>query len=134
MPWLAEAAPVSVAFAAGESRATVKLATVDDAVIGGDVAVTATLAAGDGYVLGEETSASVTVEDDDVAVFAVSAAAGELDEGGATTLTVAIANGKTFAADQSITLAVSGSASASDYRLAPATLALPAGGPRRRRR
>ena len=124
---LAEAAPVAVAFGAGESRATVTLATVDDAVIEGDGAVTVTLAAGDGYVLGEETSATVTVEDDDEAVFAVSAAAGELDEGGATTLTVAIANGKTFAADQSIALSVSGSASASDYRLAPATLALPVG-------
>ena len=125
---LAEAAPVSVAFAVGESRATVTLETVDDAVIEGDGAVAATLVAGDGYVLGEETSATVTVEDDDGAVFAVSAAAGELDEGGATTLTVAIANGKTFAADQSIELSVSGSASASDYRLAPATLALAAGG------
>ena len=124
---LAEAAPVAVAFAAGESRATVTLGTVDDAVIEGDGAVTVTLVAGDGYVLGEETSASVTVEEDDEAVFAVSAAAEELDEGGATTLTVAIANGKTFAADQSIALAVSGSASASDYRLAPATLALAVG-------
>ncbi len=124
---LSEAAPVSVAFAAGESRATVMLATVDDAVIEGDGAVTVTLVAGDGYVLGEDTSAAVTVTDDDVAVFAVSAAAEELDEGGATTLTVAIANGKTFAADQSIALSVSGSASASDYRLAPATLALPVG-------
>ena len=124
---LAEAAPVSVAFAAGESRATVTLATVDDAVIEGDGAVTVTLVAGDGYVLGEETSATVTVTDDDVAVFTVSASPGTLDEGGATTLTVAIANGKTFAADQSIELSASGSASASDYRLSPATLALPAG-------
>ena len=40
---LSEAAPTSVAFAAGESRATVTLATVDDAVIEGDGAVTATL-------------------------------------------------------------------------------------------
>ena len=124
---LAEAAPVSVAFAAGESRATVTLATVDDAVIEGDGAVAVTLVSGDGYMLGEETSASVTVEDDDEAVFAVSAAAGELDEGGTTTLTVEVANGKTFAADQSITLSASGSASASDYRLSPATLALPVG-------
>ena len=124
---LAEAAPVSVAFAAGESRATVTLATVDDAVIEGDGAVTVTLVAGDGYVLGEETSVAVTVTDDDVAVFTVSASPGTLDEGGATTLTVAIANGKTFAADQSIELSASGSASASDYRLSPATLALPAG-------
>ena len=123
---LSEAAPVSVAFAAGESRATVTLATVDDAVIEGDGTVTATLVAGDGYVLGEETSVAVTVEDDDVAVFAVSVAAGELDEGGATTLTVEVANGKTFAEAQSIELSASGSASASDYRLAPATLALPA--------
>ena len=124
---LAEAAPVSVAFAAGESRATVTLETVDDAVIEGDGAVAVTLVAGDGYVLGEETSASVTVEEDDEAVFAVSAAAGEIDEGGTTTLTVEVANGKTFAADQSIALSVSGSASPSDYRLAPATLALPVG-------
>ena len=58
----AEAAPTSVAFAAGESRATVTLATVDDAVIEGDGTVTATLAPGAGYVLGEETSATVTVE------------------------------------------------------------------------
>ena len=38
----------------GESRATVTLATVDDAVIEGDGTVTVTLVAGDGYVLGEE--------------------------------------------------------------------------------
>ena len=124
---LAEAAPVSVAFAAGESRATVMLATVDDAVIEGDVAVTATLVAGDGYVLGEETSASVTVTDDDVAVFAVSASPGTLDEGGSATVAVSIANGLTFAEAQSIELSASGSASASDYRLSPATLALPVG-------
>ena len=124
---LAEAAPVSVAFAAGESRATVTLATVDDAVIEGDVAVTATLVAGDGYVLGEETSASVTVTDDDVAVFAVSASPGTLDEGGSATVAVSIANGLTFAEAQSIELSASGSASASDYRLSPATLALPVG-------
>ncbi len=124
---LAEAAPVSVAFAAGESRATVTLATVDDAVIEGDVAVTATLAAGDGYVLGEEASASVTVEDDDVAVFTVSASPATLDEGGSATVAVSIANGLTFAEAQSIELSAAGSASASDYRLSPATLALPVG-------
>ena len=124
---LAEAAPVSVAFAAGESRATVTLATVDDAVIEGDGAVTVTLVAGDGYVLGKEMSTRVTVTDDDVAVFTVSASPATLDEGGSATVAVSIANGLTFAEAQSIELSAAGSASASDYRLSPATLALPVG-------
>ena len=65
--------------------------------------------------------------DNDAASFEVSASPDEIDEGGSATLTVSIANGVTFAANQSIALSVSGSASAADYGLAPETLTLAAG-------
>ena len=124
---LAETAPSDVAFAAGESTATLTLATADDAVVEGAGSVSVALEAGDGYLLGDATSASATVEDDDVAEFAVSAEPAEIDEGGESTVTVAIANGVVFAEARTIALAASGTASADDYRLAPTTLALSAG-------
>ena len=124
---LADAAPATVRFEAGEAIATVTLATLDDAVVADDATVTQTLDAGTGYVLGEEDTAVVTVEDDDVATFAVTLSPEELDEGGNAALTVAVDNGTTFARAQTITLSASGSASADDYELGPLTLTLAAG-------
>ena len=67
------------------------------------------------------------IVDDDAVGFSVSFADEEIDEGGATTLTVATANGETFAEAQAIALSVSGSASEADYRLVAASLTLAAG-------
>ena len=119
--------PVSARVEADATSATVTVPTVDDAQVEGDGTVTLTLVSGTGYVLGETFSAAVDVTDDDVATFAVSAEPAEIDEGGAAALTVAIADGVTFAPVQSIALSATGSASAADYRLSPETLELAAG-------
>ena len=124
---LSGSSPATVDFAAGESSKTLSLATADDQVVEPDSTVTATLSLGAGYTVGEASSALVSVEDDDTATFTVSAAPEAIAEGESATLTVAISNGVTFAEDQTISLAVSGTASASDYTGVPATLTLAAG-------
>ena len=118
----------SVVVGTGERSATLALSTANDSVVEADSTVTATLGSGDGYTVGTRDSAEVLVEDDDAATFAVSAGSATIQEGDATTVTVAVANGVTFAADQTITLTVSGTAATADYTLDPATLTLAAGG------
>ena len=66
------------------------------------------------------------LEEDSVG-FGVTAEPGEIDEGAATTVTVATVNGATFAEAQDIALEVSGSASAADYEMASTGLTLAAG-------
>ena len=124
---LSGAPPASVAFAKGETSARLAVPTAGDSVVETDSTVTATVTAGTGYTVGPASSASVTVEDDDAATFTVSAEPESLAEGETATLAVAIANGVTFAEDQKISLAASGTASASDYAGVPATLTLAAG-------
>ena len=64
----------------------------------------------------------------ETAAFTVTAAPEAIAEGESATLTVAISNGVTFAADQAITLAVGGgTAAASDFSLPAATLTLTVG-------
>ncbi len=123
---LAETAS-SVAFAAGDAEATLALATDDDHVVEDDSAVTATLLAGAGYTLGAVAAAEVAVEDNDAATFDVSASAPEIEEGDDALVTVGIANGVVFAADQAIVLSASGTATSDDYELSPTTLVLMAG-------
>ena len=123
---LSGAAPTSVTFAAGETTASLSVATVDDAVVSGDGAVTAALAAGDGYALGAAASATVTVTEDDTAEFSVSAEPAAIEEGSSSTVTVSIGNGVTYAAARELALSVTGDVAASDYEL-PATLELAAG-------
>ncbi len=123
---LAGAAPSSATFAPGETRASLDLATVDDAVVSGDGTVTVALVAGDGYELGGSSTATVSVAEDDAAQFAVSASPAEVVEGASSTVTVAIGNGVTYATAREVSLAVTGDVSASDYAL-PATVALAAG-------
>ena len=124
---LAGSPPQSVTVAAGATTATLSAATAGDSVVEADSTVTATLTAGTGYAVGTASSALVTVEDDDTAAFTVSAEPEAIKEGESATLTVAISNGVTFAADQAISLVTSGTASASDYSGVPATLTLAAG-------
>ena len=124
---LSGAAPESVAFASGDSSKTVSLGTLDDDVIEPGSTVTASLAAGTGYTLGATTSASVSVTDNDVATWTVSVEPSEIEEGASSTFTVAVANGKTFAAEQTIGLAVTGTASGSDYTLSTTELTLDEG-------
>ena len=124
---LSGAAPTSIAFAAGDNSKTLTLPTRDDNVIKTANTVTVSLVAGSGYTLGTTTSASVSVTDDDTATWRVSAQPTEIDEGESATVTVAVANGKTFASNQTISLAVSGTAASSDYSLSATELTLRAG-------
>ena len=117
----------SVAIAKGETEATLAVGTVDDGVVEEDSTVTAALAAGDGYAVGTADSAEVVVEDDDAATFAVAAGSDTIEEGDATTVTVSIANGTTFATDQTVTLTASGTAASDDYALSPTSMTLAAG-------
>ena len=119
---LSGAAPTSIAFAAGDDSKTLTLPTRNDNVIKTDSTVTVSLVTGSGYTLGTTTSASVSVTDDDTATWRVSAQPTEIDEGESATITVAVANGKTFASNQTISLAVSGTAASSDYSLSATEL------------
>ena len=124
---LSDAAPTSIAFAAGDDSKTLTLPTRDDDVIKTASTVTVSLVTGSGYTLGTTTSASVSVTDDDTATWTVSAQPTEIDEGESATITVAVANGKTFASNQTISLAASGTAASSDYSLSATELTLRAG-------
>ena len=123
---LAGTPPASVTVAANQTQATLSLATDDDSVVEGDGAVTVRLRAGRGYVPGTDDAASTTVADDDAATFAVRAKPARIEEGGVATVTVRVEDGVTFAAEQTIALSTSGSASAADFSL-PSSLTLAAG-------
>ena len=119
--------PSSVAFAKGATSATLSVPTAADSIVEADSTVTATVTVGTGYTVGTGASVPVTVEDDDTATFTVSAEPGTISEGESATLTVAIANGVTFAEAQTLSLTTSGTASAADYTGVPETLGLAAG-------
>ena len=124
---LAGTAVASVTIGAGDAGATLAVATDDDRVVEDDGDVTATLLAGTGYAVGTDAVARVTVVDNDAASFAVTAAPREIEEGGSSTLSVAISNDVSFAADQVIAVTASGSTAAADYTVSPSPLTLVAG-------
>ena len=113
--------PSAIELAAGERVGSVRLPTVDDQVIEADSRITLTLGAGAGFELGTPVTAAMTVADNDTAAFRIRAADTQIDEGGSTSVTVEITNGKEFAEQQPIPLTTSGSASASDYVLSTTT-------------
>ena len=122
--------PSTVAFGAGESSATLTVATDDDGVVEAASVVTAEVEDGDDYgVASGAASAEGTVEDNDEAEFTVSADPDEIAAGESSTLTVEIANGVTFAEDQTITLDFAGSTATpgDDYTVSPESLTLAAG-------
>ena len=121
------AAPTSVTISQGDTSATVAAATDDDLVVEDDGTVTAILSAGTGYTVGSDSSAEVTVADNDTATFAVTANPAGIDEGASSTVTVSVSNGVTFADDQTIGLAVSGTAAPGDYTLSGTSPTLSAG-------
>ena len=108
---------------ADASSVTATLTARDDASVESDetVIVTATY---DGQPIG---SATVTIPANDAPAWSVSADRSQVAEGGTATITAAITNGKTFATDQIISLAVTGTASGSDYSLSATTVTLSAG-------
>ena len=124
---LSGSAPPAVTIPAGEARATLELATEDDAVVEDSGSLTVTLVAGEHYEVGAPSTATLAVEDDDEATFTVTGDPAEIVEGGSATVTVAIDNGTTFAEEREITLSVSGGVGETDYTLDPASLTLAAG-------
>ena len=121
--------PTEATFGSQASSSSLSVATTDDAVVEESSTVTATVSAGTGYaVAAERGAAEVLVVDDDTATFAVAASPSAIREGDAATVTVSIANGVTFAADQTVTPTASGTAAAEDYTLSETSLTLSAGG------
>ena len=114
---------------AGQSRVKNQLQIGDNLLVEDDITVTWTLQEGEGYTVSEEhASASVVLAESEFPEFSVSAQPAEIAEGESATVAVAITNGVRFPEDQTIELAVSGTASVSDYTGMPATVALPARG------
>ena len=104
-----------VSFAAGETRKTVSFDAADDALVEGPETVELSFGAlASGFSAGSTAVATVTIADTDTAAIGFGVASSEVSEGGETELTFAITNGVTFAADQAIAIAVSGSADAGD--------------------
>ena len=127
-----------VRFAAGETRKTVSFDADDDDLVEGPETVELGFGAlASGFSAGSTAVTTVTVADTDTAVIGFSAASSEVSEGGDTELTFAVTNGVTFAADQAIGIAVTGSADAGDDFVltdsqdrtlsAPYSVTLPAG-------
>ncbi len=110
---LGGAAPSSVTFGAGESTEVLRLATVNDKVVGdgGEVAVLvrADRSAAPAYTTGSANRATVAVQDDDTASFTVSSSGAVLTEGDTATVTVS-AGSVTFAQAQTLDLSVTGTA------------------------
>ena len=118
---------LTVRFPPGQSRVTRRVQAGDNKLVEDDITVTWTLEEGEGYtVSAEHASAAVVLEESDVPEFSVSAEPAGIAEGESATVTVAITNGVRFAEAQTIALAVSGTATATDYTGVPETLALPA--------
>ena len=127
---LAAEPPGFVTFGAGETTATLTVATLDDAVVEDRSAVSAAVTAGEGYeVAADAAPAQVSVEDNDVASFAVSADPIRIAEGEAATVTVEVTGGVTFAEEQAIALDFAGSTAVrdADFTVSPESLTLPAG-------
>ena len=117
--------PVTVRFRAGQASVTKRVQGGDNRLVEDDLTMTWTLQQGAGYaVSAQQASASLVLEESDVPEFAVTAGTAEIAEGETATVTVAITNGVRFREDQTIALAASGTASASDYALRPSTLTL----------
>ena len=102
-----------VSFAAGETRKTVSFDAADDVLVEGPETVELSLGVlASGFSEGSTAVATVTIADADTAAIEFGVASGEVSEGGETELRFAITNGVTFADDQVIGIAVSGSATA----------------------
>ena len=113
---------LSLTLGAGDMSVTASVTAVDDSVIdGGDETVVVTASHGGGAV----GSATVTIEDNDTAVWSVVAVPARVAEGAVSTVTVSV--GKAFEVDQTITLAVGGTAASGDYSLSSLSLTLDAG-------
>ena len=133
---LAGTPPTTVTFGRGAGSAPLLVPTVDDTIVEGASETSVVTAAVEAdttndpplYLLGSPASAQVTVEDDDEAAFEVTVTPNPVTEGTPATVTIAITNGVTFPADQTLTLVFSGTATqGTDYEVGATTLTLLAG-------
>ncbi|WP_419944416.1 cadherin domain-containing protein [Candidatus Poriferisodalis sp.] len=119
-----------VSFAAGETRKPATIDAADDDLVEGPETVELSLGTLPvGFSEGTRSTATITIADADSAAMRAGFASSEVSEGGEVDLTARITNGVTFAADQTVNLALSGTATAGDDYLlldsANATLSAP---------
>ena len=115
--------PARITIAANETSGSATVTAVDDTLL--EEAETITIAASDGTTpIG---SVEITIQDNDVPQFTLSVSATTVAEGENTTVTVET-GGVTFADAQTITLTLTGSATATDdYTILPASITITAG-------
>ena len=127
--------PSSATFEAGADTTSLTLTTEDDAPIEDPSTVTVTIEADTRYQVTEGVAAADVVVLDDLPRFVLNVGPAEVTEGGGGAVTVDITNGVTFTTAQTISLALSGTATADDFALlntsgvtlsAPYTLSIPA--------
>ena len=119
----------SISIAVDATYGTAVVTVADDALVEGNETITIT-ATHEGSRIGTST---ITIEDDDEANFTLSVAPDTLNEGAATTATVTVAmpagGGVAFDTDQTVILALSGSATeGADFTIVPDHITIPAGG------
>ena len=132
---LSGALPVSATFEVGADTTSLTLATEDDAPIEDPSTVTVTIEAGARYQAAPGAATADAVVLDDVPRFLLRVGPAEVTEGGGGAVTVEIDNGVSLATAQTISLTLSGTATADDFTLlstsggtlsAPYTLTIPA--------
>ena len=127
----------TVVFGVGDSSKTLSVATDDDVAIEDPSTVTATITNGEAaYQIKTGAGSASVVVLDDMARLALTVGPAEITEGVDGAVIVEITNGVTFATDQTITLSITGTATAGDYTVhdasnrvltTPYVLTLPAG-------
>ena len=134
---LSGALSASATFAVGADTTTLTLTTEDDAPIEDPSTVTVTIEAGARYQAAPGAATADAVVLDDLPRFLLKVGPAEVTEGGGGAVTVEIDNGVSLATAQTISLALSGTATADDFTLlntsdrtlsAPYTLTIPANG------
>ena len=132
---LSGALPASATFEVGADTTTLTLATEDDAPIEDPSTVTVTIEAGARYQAAPGAATADAVVLDDLPRFLLKVGPAEVTEGGGGAVTVEIDNGVSLATAQTISLTLSGTATADDFTLlntsdgtlsAPYALTIPA--------
>ena len=132
---LSDPLPVSATFEVGADTTSLALTTEDDAPIEDPSTVTVTIEAGARYQAAPGAATADAVVLDDLPRFLLKVGPAEVTEGGGGAVTVEIDNGVSLATAETISLTLSGTATADDFTLlstsdrtlsAPYTLTIPA--------
>ena len=118
--------PTSVVFNDGETSKNITLTATDDTVSEESESVLLRLGTlPTGLSAGPRNTITVSIVDDDTAVWSVTAEPARVAEGAVSTITVSV--DRAFDTDQTIMLAVAGTAASGDYSLSSSSLTLDAG-------